>query len=100
MSEATPRPWHLHPSGRANALELFTVFCGHGETQFNQVCQAEKGDAELIVRAVNAHDELIDLITMAADVIDDELENQPARHSLGELHARLCAVIANKPEPA
>ncbi len=50
----SPTPWHLHPSGLPNSLGDFTVFHGEGERKDNQVCQARKDDAELIVNAVNA----------------------------------------------
>jgi hypothetical protein len=31
-------------------------------------------------------------------VVDDDLEDRPARHSLGNLHARLRAVLAKLPQ--
>ena len=64
MSEATERPWHLHPTGKANVLGQWTVFYGHGETAHNQICQADKANAELIVRACNAFDAMIEALEL------------------------------------
>ena len=42
----------------------------------------------------NVFDEITDLLKKCEQIIDDDLENRPARHSLGNLHARLKAVLA------
>jgi hypothetical protein len=39
--------------------------------------------------------ELFELAKLSRDIVDDDLENRPARHSLGSLHARLKHVISN-----
>jgi hypothetical protein len=65
---------------------------------------AEPGEAAASARRLalcwNSHDELVELAGLAADVIDDELEGHAARHSLGNLHARLRAVVAKATNPS
>lgn len=41
----------------------------------------------------NLFDEITNLLRKCEEIIDDDLENKPARHSLGNLNARLRAVI-------
>lgn len=55
-------------------------------------------NAQFIFAAVKAYDELLALARLCRDAIDDDLENLPSRHSLGNLRARLSAAIA-KAEP-
>ena len=50
------------------------------------------------MRLIAVAPELLELARIAADVVDDDLENRPARHSLGNLHARLRAAIRKATE--
>ena len=43
--------------------------------------------------AINQHDKLVELAKLCYDVIEDDLEERPARHSLGNLSARLRAIL-------
>lgn len=72
--------------------ELWAHVCdGCGHTKDGCVCEKRRQERETETRAV---------LLMCQEVIDDELENRPARHSLGNLHARLKALTGTKePEP-
>lgn len=63
-----------------------TVFDASGKVVADRVTES---DGALIVAAPD----LLELAELAADVIDDDLEERPARHPLGNLHARLKAAI-------
>lgn len=54
LSAEAQLPWHLHPENRPNILGTFTVFYGHGETSFNQVCGAYEAKARYLTAAANA----------------------------------------------
>ena len=43
-------------------------------------------------------DTATEIIRLASDNADDDLENRPARHSVGNLHARCVAFIAKAEE--
>ena len=72
MSKATPRPWTVKtPLMDPNAYDVYG-----GGVQITRGYWAHNGkaDAELIVRAVNSHDELL----AALRVADEMLEGNPA----------------------
>ena len=50
-------------------------------------------EAQYAAHAINQHDKLVELAQLAYDVIEDDLEERPARHSLGNLSARLRALL-------
>lgn len=57
----TPPPWHLHQTAFA------TIIGGH-----NIVAELDvQADAEIIVRAVNSHAELLALVQTASNLIAD-----------------------------
>ena len=74
MTQATPRPWWVGDTGmkvRGNdaydvAVTSRSCAPGHG-VSFPIDDEAKKANAELIVRAVNDHDELVSLLTQAVD---------------------------------
>ena len=45
------------------------------------------------VCGAHAHEKLVELAKLCYDVIEDDLEERPARHSLGNLSARLRAIL-------
>lgn len=57
--------WHLHPSGRANALGTYTVFHDHGETSVNQVCQASLEHARLIAASPDLLEALEEVVAVS-----------------------------------
>lgn len=87
MSEAThtPGPWHLHPSGKPNCLDTYTVFHGHGERLDNQICAADLRNARLIAAAP-------DLLAVCL-LYRDARETDDA-DTLAERRAALLAAIA------
>jgi len=46
-------------------------------------------EAEYAAHAINQHDTALELLRLAWDVIDDDLEERAPRHSLGNLSARI-----------
>ena len=63
------------------------------------VCRGPQDDmnpeevAEFLVHAINQHEKLVELAQLAYDVIEDDLEERPARHSLDNLSARLRTIL-------
>ena len=49
--------------------------------------------AEYAARAINQHEKLLELAQLAYEVIEDDLDELPARHSLGNLSARLRTIL-------
>ena len=54
--------------------------------------------ADYIAYVFNQHDKLVELAQLAYDVIEDDLEERPARHSLGNLSARLRTILVEENE--
>lgn len=88
----TPGPWTLDP-------ETGVVFDSSGAKAIQTggfLCDEEtKANARLIAAAP----ELFELAKLCREIVDDDLENRPARHSLGNLHARLKTIIRNVETP-
>ena len=53
----------------------------------------DEGDKQRLYRIADAHEKLVELAKLCYDVIEDDLEERPARHSLGNLSARLRAIL-------
>ena len=49
--------------------------------------------AEYAAHAINQHEKLLELAQLAYEVIEDDLDELPARHSLGNLSARLRTIL-------
>jgi len=74
---------------------MAAVLCGDGGQ-----CHADYGTAatracieKLMFDLRDQHEKLVELAQLAYDVIEDDLEERPARHSLGNLSARLRALL-------
>jgi hypothetical protein len=92
----TPTPWRLLDN-TGNGRNLVHVEC---EETLDPVCSIPKAriaDAELIVRAVNMHSELVWAARVALDYLGEALANEPEdyeNHELADLVKRLEAVVA------
>ena len=51
------------------------------------------GHAKYAAHAINQHEKLLELAQLAYEVIEDDLDELPARHSLGNLSARLRTIL-------
>jgi hypothetical protein len=72
VSGATPRPWKRNGTNISNNEAIAIAICLMGDmpgdskgAQIDAACE----NAALIVRAVNAHDALVDVAAMALDFI-------------------------------
>jgi len=86
MSEPTPRPWDL-----GDEIELrpngIRIYAWQGPIRVSPADAAGISDAYLIVRAVNAHDELVEAL-MALMIERGALEGNPDTDSPAEKMAR------------
>ena len=57
MTQHTPGPWTTDELGTVTSEGRYIAACEH----FNNPSQVVKANAEFIVRACNAHDELLDV---------------------------------------
>jgi hypothetical protein len=76
MNGARPRPWRLEPIGDGYAVQ-YRGEDGQWETigrgdAWNRCALFGRDDAALIVRAVNAHDALVEALEQAADCIPEQ----------------------------
>jgi len=53
-------------------------------------------ESEYAAHAINKHERMKELLQLAYDVIEDDLEERPARHSLGHLAARIRVLLAEE----
>jgi len=81
MSNATPRPWAWDGNGDVYAPDKGPL----------TICPCRyTDDAELIVRAVNSYDALVDALTECANVLREQFESDPAQdHSGGDFYVDL-----------
>src|SRR3990167_8285439 len=94
--EATPRPWNTGtngdkcPKGHAicsGALVIAKVY-GNGYPIGEGWAPSSQADADLIVRAVNAHDELVKALTDLLEMLDREDDGAAWRMASVEAKAR------------
>ena len=75
MTEVTPRPWHYDAAEyeiRSNDSERHTIGRFHaGRHDDGNRAVPRKADAELIVKAVNAHDALVNAATQIVAEFDE-----------------------------
>ena len=50
-------------------------------------------EAEYAAHAINQHEKLVELLRLAGENLEDDLEERPMRHSLGNLTARIKALL-------
>ena len=48
---------------------------------------------EYAAHAINQHEKLVELLRLAGENLEDDLEERPMRHSLGNLTARIKALL-------
>ena len=80
MTDHTPLPWH---KGHTISPPAICVVDDYGEIVFQTVGGHDEERADLIIRAVNAHDGLIATMESAALVIEGVADAEPA---YGVLH--------------
>lgn len=96
---ATPRPWRVWDNFEISAhspddnAEIATVYQCGGIREADEAI----ANAELIVKAVNAHDALVDSARLAVTVLSDTKADEWARsHAIAALNAALKAAEASK----
>lgn len=83
MSRATPRPWKVDQRYKADVLDsngkdIFKVFLPNYREE-----QSENfANAELIVRAVNCHEELVDKLELIVDFVPNVDERERIKNLL------------------
>ena len=96
MAEATPRPWM---QGEANDIWSADRKYRIGTTimAMRRASQEDLANAELIVRAVNAHDDLVAACREALEAFEEEIDRETRLKSMRSWHARdLCEAALRK----
>lgn len=91
----TPGPWKMTTDSSGQQIEIA------GPRKSERIAEMVRTDTAIgqsnevyaNARIIAESPEMYELCHLAAQVIDDDLEGRAPRHSLGRLHARLCAVL-------
>ena len=76
----------------------FTEFSEASLAHWLRVDGMDDKEAAYASHAINQHERMRELLQLAYDVIEDDLEERPARHSLGHLAARIRVLLAEEKE--
>jgi hypothetical protein len=99
MAEHSPLPWEVHDAGTPQPTvchrrenDTCHMVCDCGVMQGVYDTPMALADAELIVRCVNMHDELVKALDDASYIVSQSM-GEGCMHAL-ELHERIDALLA------
>lgn len=94
MSEATPRPWRQWATDGDHGLEITIEGEGHAVTYLPDQSDLSEANAALIVRAVNAHDALVEALEAALATLEEWQADDGQGDDAAILNARAALALA------